>query len=74
MQLDVEVSPPANIMTFWLGLTHVTFDLDSCDALYSFKSRNIISRQTVVHYFLVFFVQTQSGAYEPNVHEHRWAQ
>ncbi len=23
MQLDVDVSPPANIMTFWLTLTHV---------------------------------------------------
>ncbi len=31
-QLDIDVSPPANIMTFGLGLTHatltpVTFDL-----------------------------------------------
>ncbi len=31
MQLDVDVSPPANIMTFKLGLTHVTFDLHPCD-------------------------------------------
>ncbi len=31
MQLDVNKSPPANIMTFRLGLTHVTFDLDPCD-------------------------------------------
>ncbi len=31
MQLDVEVSPSANIMTFWLALTHVTFDPDPCD-------------------------------------------
>ncbi len=28
MQLDVDMSPPANIMTFRLGLTHITFDLD----------------------------------------------
>ena len=28
MQLDVDVSPPANIMTFRLGITNVTFDLD----------------------------------------------
>ncbi len=27
MQLDVDGSPPANIMTFRLGLTNVTFDL-----------------------------------------------
>ena len=31
MQLDVDVSPPANIMTLRLGLTHVTFDLDPHD-------------------------------------------
>ncbi len=34
MQLDVDVSPPANLMTFRLGLTHVTFDLDSCNITY----------------------------------------
>ncbi len=28
MQLDVGVSPPANIMTFRPGLTHLTFDLE----------------------------------------------
>ena len=28
MQLNVDVSPPANIMTLRLCLTHVTFDLD----------------------------------------------
>ncbi len=27
MQLDVGVSPPANIMTFRPGLTHWTFDM-----------------------------------------------
>ncbi len=26
-QFDVDLSPPANIITFRLGLTHVTFDL-----------------------------------------------
>ena len=31
MQLDVDVSPPANIMTLGLGLTHVTFDFDPHD-------------------------------------------
>ncbi len=31
MQLDVDVSPPANIMTFRPGLTHLTFDLDPRD-------------------------------------------
>ncbi len=30
MQLDVGVSPPANIMTFRLGFTYLTFDLDPC--------------------------------------------
>ena len=30
-QLDVEVSPSINIMTFRLTLTHVAFDLDQCD-------------------------------------------
>ncbi len=28
MQLDVGVSPPANIMTFRPGLTYLTFDLE----------------------------------------------
>ncbi len=31
MQLDVDVSPPAHIMTFRQGLTHLTFDLDPRD-------------------------------------------
>ncbi len=31
MQLDVGVSPPANIMTFRPGLTYLTFDLDLSD-------------------------------------------
>ncbi len=31
MQLDVGVSPPANIMTFRPGLTYLTFDLDPRD-------------------------------------------
>ena len=31
MQLDVDVSPPANIMTFRVGLTHVTFDPEPYD-------------------------------------------
>ncbi len=31
MQLDVDVSPPANIMLFRLGLTNVTSDLDPYD-------------------------------------------
>ncbi len=31
MQLDVEVSPPANILSICLSLTKVTFDLDPCD-------------------------------------------
>ena len=31
MQLDIDMSPPANIMTLRLGLTHLTFDLDPRD-------------------------------------------
>ncbi len=31
MQLDVDVSPPANIITFRLGSTHLAFGLDPCD-------------------------------------------
>ncbi len=31
MQLDVDVSPPANLLIFWLTLTPVTFDLDPSD-------------------------------------------
>ncbi len=27
-QLDIDMNPPANIMTFSLDLNHVTFDLD----------------------------------------------
>ena len=30
-QLDVDVSPPANIMSFRLTLTHMTIDLDPRD-------------------------------------------
>ena len=29
--LDVDVSPPANIMTFRPGVTHLAFDHDKCD-------------------------------------------
>ncbi len=28
MKLDIDVSPPANIMTLGLGLTHLTFDFE----------------------------------------------
>ena len=31
MQLDVDVSPPANIMTSKPGLAYLTFDLDPRD-------------------------------------------
>ena len=31
MQLDVDMSPPANIITLRLVLTHVTFDPDPYD-------------------------------------------
>ncbi len=31
MMFDVDMSPPANIMTFRPGLTHLTFDLDPRD-------------------------------------------
>ncbi len=30
-QLDVDVSPLAIIISRWLTLTHVTFNLDPCD-------------------------------------------
>ncbi len=31
MQLDIDVSPPAIILSVWLTLTPVTFDLDPSD-------------------------------------------
>ncbi len=31
MQLDFDMSPPANIMTYRLTLTHGSFDIDPCD-------------------------------------------
>ena len=34
-QLDFDMSPPANIMTFRLTLTQVSFDLDLCDPGFS---------------------------------------
>ena len=34
MQLDVGVSPPANIMTFRPGLTYLTFGLDPRDLIF----------------------------------------
>ena len=85
MQLDIGVSPPANIITFKPGLTHLTFDLDPLDlwprpmnlnmnyfltAMISFSmnySLAILVKSVLVKW------QTESGAYEPTVHEHRWA-
>ena len=58
------MSPLANVITFGLGLTHLTFDLDPRD--FDIWSGKFWSSQTAR--------QTESDAYEPNVHTHRWAQ
>ncbi len=49
MQLDVDVSPPANIMTFRLTLT---FDLNPCDLL------GYMNYCPVNYYLVWFFVTT----------------
>ena len=46
-QLDVVMSPPAFLWDPHLTLTHVIFDLDICDNLYtSFCSSSLISANT----------------------------
>ncbi len=54
MQLDVDVSPPANIMTFRPGLIHLTFDLDTGVVVYNVPWVHPDG-------------QTESDAYEPTV-------
>ena len=59
MQLDVGVSPPANIMAFRPGLTYLTFDLDPRDL---FLVRQMDR-------------QTDGQTYRrTDGHGHRWAQ
>ena len=41
-QLDLNVSPPANIMTFRLTLTQVTIDLDPHATLFKHLSYKIL--------------------------------
>ncbi len=65
MQLDVEVSPPANIWNL--------SSQDSTSPLWK-----LIDTFRYINFFLVKSVQTdgrtESDAYEPTVHKHRWAQ
>ena len=57
-QLDVVVSPPAFLWNAYLTLTCLTFDLEFFPSYFG----------------LVTYRQTESDAYEPTVHWHRWAQ
>ena len=66
MQLDVDVRPPANIMTFRLGLTHVTFDLHPCD-LGAVGLGILIIVQEFLSSHRRTDRQTESDAYEPTV-------
>ncbi len=66
MQLDVEVSPPAfGWYHQWHYAWKIKFHNPRCNGLviYEFVSSY---RQTYIH--------TESNAYEPTVHTHRWAQ
>ncbi len=63
MQLDVGVSPPANIMTFRPGLTYLTFDLDE------FFSSDYFSS-----FFLVRQTDRQTDARRRIRAHHAWAQ
>ena len=60
-QLDVGMSPPANIMSFSLTDPCHSSDMNYCPVNFCL----VILSQTDG--------QTESDAYEPTVHEHRWA-
>ncbi len=65
MQLDVEVSPPANRMSLRLTLTHMTFDL-----LYFLRSDFLSS----LNFGSGTDIHTEYDVHELTVHTHRWAQ
>ncbi len=69
MQLDVNVSPPANIMTFRHGLTHVTFDLHPCNLWPNFMILGTVVLEIwiIAQEFLSSHRRTESDAYEPTV-------
>ena len=72
MQLDVDVSPPANTVTFRLGVTHVTFDPDPRDLRYGFLSSDLTSslnfgqvtnRHTYIHTYRIRCIWAAHRAY-----------
>ena len=81
MQLDVDVSPPAYIIkmktpacrtsreSMGYKTPHTTLTFLYCPN--DFLSSDFLSR---VNFGQVTDIQTESDAYEPTVHTHRWAQ
>ncbi len=68
MQLGVGVSPPANILTFRPGLTYLT--LPNFMTLWLLRYELMSSEL----YSSLFLHRCKAmHAYEPTVHEHRWA-
>ncbi len=55
MQLDVGVSPPANLMAFRPGSTHLTFDLDPCDLWPWLMTLDLF---LVIFFLVTFFLVT----------------
>ena len=83
MQLDVDVSPPANIMTLRLCFTHVTFDLDPHDLwswpLWPFMTLGAVDMKIwiIVQEILSSHRQTdrqKAMHMSPPWRLHRWAQ
>ncbi len=68
MQLDVEVSPPANRISLRLTLTNMTFDL-----LY-FRTCDFLSSDFLSSLNFGSGIHTEYDAHELTVHTHRWAQ
>ena len=52
MQLDVDVSPPGNIISLKTYIDYMTFDLDPCDlssAILQYNFGLVTDRQKVMH-------------------------
>ncbi len=64
MQLDIDMSPPANIMTFRLTLTHMTFDLYHVLRYCGCRSNRLgdMNYCPVNFYLVWFFVTTDRRA------------
>ena len=76
MQLDIEVSPPANSkgspsqdQHWWTSYHIQLYDFWSSDFLSSLNFGQVTERHTYIHTYY-----TESDAYKPTMHPHRWVQ